>query len=57
MPLKHVLSSVSLSDILYHFDQVFTHLVNFDQKNSERNRKNQKKNILGEQFFLAVMHD
>jgi len=42
---------------LHYFNQVFIYLVNFNQKESERNWKNQKKNILGERFFLAMMHD
>jgi hypothetical protein len=41
----------SHSWILYNYDQLFKHLVIFGQKKIKTNPKNQKKNILGEQFF------
>jgi hypothetical protein len=37
--------------ILYHFNQVFTHLEKNCQKKYQKNQINQKKNILGEWFF------
>ena len=37
--------------VLYYFDRMFTHLVNFGQNKFKRNQKIQKKNILGERFF------
>jgi hypothetical protein len=39
------------TEVLYNYDQLFKHLVILGQKKIKTNQKNQKKNILGEQFF------
>jgi hypothetical protein len=45
---RPALSCIAGAKLLYHFDQVFTHLEKNCQKKYQKNQINQKKNILGE---------